>query len=90
MAGFVAHDRLDVGDFVFPECVAKVLVFVWGVWGRDRVRCDFGNDIASDRARSFCARCAVPLGLASRGVVWAEVCGAVPWGLVGRAGAVSL
>ena len=37
------------------------------------------------RERSFCARCAVPLGLASKGVAWAELCGAVPWGLVGRA-----
>ena len=33
---------------------------------------------AHDRERSFCARCVVPLGLASRGVAWAELCGAVP------------
>ena len=32
---------------------------------------------AHDRERSFCARCAVPLGLASRGVAWAKLCGAV-------------
>ena len=37
------------------------------------------------RARPRCARCAVPLGLASTGVAWAELCVAVPWGLVGRA-----
>ena len=37
------------------------------------------------RARSRCARCAVPLGLASTGVAWAEQCVAVPRGLVGRA-----
>ena len=30
------------------------------------------------RERPFSARCAVPLGLASRGVAWAKLCGAVP------------
>ena len=33
---------------------------------------------ASIRARPFCARCAVPLGFAWRGVAWAKLCGAVP------------
>ena len=40
------------------------------------------STFAHDRARSFCARCAVPLGLAWTGVAWEELCVAVPWGLV--------
>ena len=40
---------------------------------------------ANDRERPFCARYAVPLGLASRGVAWSKLCGAVPLRLLGRA-----
>ena len=34
-----------------PDCVAKGSRFSVGVWGRDRVRSDFGNDIVHVRAR---------------------------------------
>ena len=37
------------------------------------------------RARSFCARCAVPLGLACIGAAWWQCHLAVPWGLAGTA-----
>ena len=37
---------------------------------------------ASDRARSRCARCAVPVGLACVGTVWWQCHLAVPWGLL--------
>ena len=60
---------------LFPNAWRRVLVFEGGVWGRDRVRSDFGNDIAHVRARSrttaICPmRCAVPLGLAWIGAVY--------------------
>ena len=37
-------------------CVAKGSRFGVGVWGRDRVRSDFGNDIVHGRGRSRGAR----------------------------------
>ena len=60
----------------------RVLAFDWGVWGRDCVRSDFGNDIEHARARLRCARCAVPLGLACIGAVWWQCHLAVSRGLV--------
>ena len=57
------------------ECDVKTdfLVFVWGVWGRDRVRSDFGIAAANDRERprAFASdrsvlcpmRCALRIGL---------------------------
>ena len=52
----------------FPNAYRRVLVVVWGVWGRDRVRSDFGKDVAHVRARSrafaVCPmRCALRIGL---------------------------
>ena len=59
---------------LIPECVTKGSCFSVGVWGRDCVRSDFGNDIAHGRARSRYARCAVPLGSGGR-VVSDALCG---------------
>ena len=36
---------------LFPNAQRRVLVFVWGVWGQDRVHFDLGNSVANDRAR---------------------------------------
>ena len=71
-------------SFIFSRMRSKGFLILGGLgagpcsfrfWdcGRERPR-----TTASVRARPFCAPCAVPLGLASRGVAWAELCGAAP------------
>ena len=56
-----------------------VFVPISGLWPRvtAHVRAR-SRTFAHVRERLFCARCAVPLGLPSRGVAWAHLGGAVP------------
>ena len=73
---------VEVGGPLFSRMRSEGFLFLSGGSGGGTVFVPISGlrprAFANDRERSFCARCAVPLGLASRGVAWAKLCGAVP------------